>query len=124
MAPPRLVGRPRRTTSTSTSRSPRRPRRRSSTRSSSPTCPGLWAATPYRPAGHLEPITRLAAIAARTERIGLIATASTTFYDPYNLARLFSSLDILSRGRAGWNIVTTQSDAVARNFSLKELPSA
>ncbi|MFA6575594.1 MAG: LLM class flavin-dependent oxidoreductase [Nocardioides sp.] len=86
--------------------------------------PGLWAATPYRPTAHLEPITRLAAIAARTERIGLIATASTTFYEPYNLARLFSSLDILSGGRAGWNIVTTQSDAVARNFSLKEIPSA
>jgi FMN-dependent oxidoreductase (nitrilotriacetate monooxygenase family) len=86
--------------------------------------PGLWSATPYRPTAHLEPITRLAAIAARTERIGLIATASTTFYEPYNLARLFSSLDILSGGRAGWNIVTTQSEAVARNFSLKELPSA
>ncbi|QBX55266.1 LLM class flavin-dependent oxidoreductase [Nocardioides seonyuensis] len=86
--------------------------------------PGMWAATPYRPTAHLEPITRLAAIAARTERIGLIATASTTFYEPYNLARLFSGLDILSRGRAGWNIVTTQSDAVARNFSLKEIPSA
>lgn len=85
--------------------------------------PGMWAATPYRPTAHLEPITRLAAIAARTERIGLIATASTTFYEPYNLARLFSSLDILSRGRAGWNIVTTQSDAVARNFSLQEIPS-
>jgi FMN-dependent oxidoreductase (nitrilotriacetate monooxygenase family) len=84
--------------------------------------PGLWAATPYRPTAHLEPITRLAAIAARTERIGLIATASTTFYEPYNLARLFSSLDFLSRGRAGWNIVTTQSEAVARNFSLTALP--
>lgn len=85
--------------------------------------PGVWAATPYRPTAHLEPITRLAAIAARTERIGLIATASTTFYEPYNLARLFSSLDILSGGRAGWNIVTTQSDVAARNFSLTEIPS-
>lgn len=85
--------------------------------------PALWGATPHRPTGHLEPITRLAAIAARTERIGLIATASTTFYEPYNLARLFSSLDTLSRGRAGWNIVTTQSEAAARNFSLSELPS-
>jgi FMN-dependent oxidoreductase (nitrilotriacetate monooxygenase family) len=85
--------------------------------------PGLWAATPYRPTAHLEPITRLAAIAAQTTHIGLIATASTTFYEPYNLARLFSSLDILSGGRAGWNIVTTQSEQVARNFNLKELPS-
>ena len=86
--------------------------------------PGMWAATPYRPTAHLEPITRLSAIAARTERIGLIATASTTFYEPYNLARLFSSLDILSGGRAGWNIVTTQSDVAARNFSLTGIPSA
>lgn len=86
--------------------------------------PGLWAATPCRPTAHLEPITRLSAIAARTSRIGLIATASTTLYDPYNLARLFSSLDILSGGRAGWNIVTTQSDAAARNFSLASLPPA
>lgn len=85
--------------------------------------PGLWAATPYRPTAHLEPITRLSAIAARTQRIGLIATASSTFYEPYNLARLFSSLDILSGGRAGWNIVTTQSEQVARNFSLTALPS-
>ena len=84
--------------------------------------PGLWAATPYRPTAHLEPITRLAAIAARTERIGLIATASTTFYEPYNLARLFSSVDIASGGRAGWNIVTTQADAIARNFSMSEMP--
>ena len=84
--------------------------------------PGLWAATPYRPTAHLEPITRLAAIAARTERVGLIATASSTFYEPYNLARLFSSLDILSGGRAGWNIVTTQSEQVARNFNLSQLP--
>lgn len=84
--------------------------------------PGLWAATPYRPTAHLEPITRLSAMAARTERIGLIATASTTFHEPYNLARLFSSLDIVSGGRAGWNIVTTQSDAVARNFSLAAIP--
>lgn len=86
--------------------------------------PGLWGATAHRPPAHIEPITRLAAIAAKTERIGLIATASTTFYDPYNLARLFSSLDILSNGRAGWNIVTTQSEAIARNFSLQQLPSA
>ncbi len=84
--------------------------------------PGLWATTPYRPTAHLEPITRLSAIAAQTSRIGLIATASTTFYEPYNLARLFSSLDILSGGRAGWNIVTTAHEAVARNFNLTTNP--
>ncbi|GAB4008602.1 LLM class flavin-dependent oxidoreductase [Nocardioides ultimimeridianus] len=85
--------------------------------------PGMFSATPYRPTGHLEPITRLAAISTRTSKIGLIATASTTFYEPYNLARLFSSVDFSSHGRAGWNIVTTQSDAVARNFNLAEIPT-
>ncbi|HWH26757.1 MAG TPA: LLM class flavin-dependent oxidoreductase [Pseudolysinimonas sp.] len=85
--------------------------------------PGQWNATGYRPSGIFEPITHLAAIAAQTSRIGLIATASTTFYAPYNLARLFSSLDLISGGRAGWNIVTTASESVARNFNLTELPS-
>jgi FMN-dependent oxidoreductase (nitrilotriacetate monooxygenase family) len=84
--------------------------------------PGFWARTAHRPTAHLEPITRLSAIAAQTSRIGLIATASTTFYEPYNLARLFSSLDLISRGRAGWNIVTTAHEAAARNFGLATLP--
>ncbi|GAB2980560.1 LLM class flavin-dependent oxidoreductase [Nocardioides montaniterrae] len=86
--------------------------------------PGMFSATPYRPTGHLEPITRLAAIAVHTKKIGLIATASTTFYEPYNLARLFSSVDFASGGRAGWNIVTTQTDSVARNFNLAQVPPA
>jgi alkanesulfonate monooxygenase SsuD/methylene tetrahydromethanopterin reductase-like flavin-dependent oxidoreductase (luciferase family) len=60
----------------------------------------------------LEPITLLSAIAAVTNRIGLIATASTTYTEPYNLARQFAALDHISGGRAGWNIVTT-STAVA-----------
>ncbi|WOH83393.1 LLM class flavin-dependent oxidoreductase [Bradyrhizobium sp. BEA-2-5] len=70
----------------------------------------------------LEPITWLAAIAVATKRIGLIATASTTYTEPYNLARLFASLDHLSRGRAGWNIVTTSSPQAAQNFGLSEHP--
>ncbi len=70
----------------------------------------------------LEPILTLATIAAHTERIGLIATASTTFYDPYNLARLFATLDHLSHGRAGWNIVTTQAADAAANFGLDAHP--
>ncbi|MEX5258499.1 LLM class flavin-dependent oxidoreductase [Kocuria arenosa] len=70
-----------------------------------------------------EPITALAAIAAVTERIGLIATASTTYYEPYNLARLFASLDLISGGRAGWNIVTTASAAAAANFGLDAHPN-
>lgn len=69
-----------------------------------------------------EPITWLAAIAAVTSRIGLIATASTTYTEPYNLARLFASLDHLSRGRAGWNIVTTGAQQAAQNFGLPEHP--
>jgi FMN-dependent oxidoreductase (nitrilotriacetate monooxygenase family) len=78
--------------------------------------PGLFSKTPHRAVGQLEPITLLAAIAAQTSRIGLIATASTTYHEPYNLARLFGTLDHISGGRAGWNIVTTFSEAAARNF--------
>lgn len=70
----------------------------------------------------LEPITWLSAIAAATSRIGLIATASTTYTEPYNLARLFASLDHISHGRAGWNIVTTSAPQAAQNFGLPEHP--
>ena len=70
----------------------------------------------------LEPLTWMSAIAAVTERIGLIGTASTTYSEPYNLARLFASLDHLSRGRAGWNIVTTGAPNAAQNFGLEEHP--
>ena len=65
----------------------------------------------------------LTAIAAVTEHIGLIATASTSYNEPYNLARRFASLDIISGGRAGWNIVTTAGLDAARNFNLDELPA-
>ena len=54
----------------------------------------------------LEPLTVLGALAVSTQHIGLIATASTTYSEPFNLARQFSSLDHMSGGRAGWNIVT------------------
>lgn len=54
-----------------------------------------------------EPFTLLAALAGATTRIGLVATASTTFDEPYHIARRFASLDHISEGRAGWNIVTT-----------------
>jgi FMN-dependent oxidoreductase (nitrilotriacetate monooxygenase family) len=67
-----------------------------------------------------EPITLLSALAGHTSRIGLIATASTSFSDPYNLARQFASLDHLSRGRAGWNLVTTGDTGSARNFGYDE----
>jgi FMN-dependent oxidoreductase (nitrilotriacetate monooxygenase family) len=64
-----------------------------------------------------EPITLLSALATVTNKIGLVATASTSFSDPYNLARQFGSLDHLSGGRAGWNLVTSADPGAAYNFS-------
>jgi FMN-dependent oxidoreductase (nitrilotriacetate monooxygenase family) len=64
----------------------------------------------------LEPITVLAALAVSTSRIGLIATASTTYTEPFNLARQFASIDHLSNGRAAWNIVTSWLATAADNF--------
>lgn len=84
--------------------------------------PSLWGGIGRRPSGSLEPTVVLAALAAVTERIGLIATVSTTYNEPYNLARRFASIDHLSGGRAGWNIVTTATLDAARNFNLAELP--
>lgn len=71
-----------------------------------------------RPAARLDPLTVLTAVARATTRIGLIATASTSYNDPFNIARRFASLDHISGGRAAWNIVTTPGDASARNFGL------
>src|SRR5439155_27377588 len=85
--------------------------------------PALTSTVAHKAVGGLEPITLLASIAAATSRIGLIATASTTYFDPYNLARLFLSVDQLSKGRVGWNIVTTASDAPAANFGLDAHPA-
>jgi FMN-dependent oxidoreductase (nitrilotriacetate monooxygenase family) len=70
----------------------------------------------------LEPITLLSAIAGATTHIGLGATASTSFFEPYNLARQFASLDHISHGRAAWNVVTSANDYAARNFGLDRLP--
>ncbi|MEG2630820.1 MAG: NtaA/DmoA family FMN-dependent monooxygenase, partial [Comamonas sp.] len=64
-----------------------------------------------------EPLTLLSALAAVTDRIGLIATASTSYHEPYNLARKFASLDQISGGRAGWNLVTSATKAEALNFN-------
>jgi alkanesulfonate monooxygenase len=66
-----------------------------------------------------EPFTLLSALAGATERIGLVATASTTFDEPYHIARRFASLDHLSEGRAGWNIVTTANPDAALNFGYE-----
>lgn len=84
--------------------------------------PALMSSPARRPAETLDPVLLLTAIAAVTERIGLIATSSTTFNEPYNLARSFASLDQISGGRAGWNVVTTGSDEAAFNFNLDALP--
>jgi len=67
-----------------------------------------------------EPLTLLSALAMVTERIGLVATASTTFDEPYHIARRFASLDHISGGRAGWNIVTTSNPDAALNFGLTD----
>ncbi|MFC6013848.1 LLM class flavin-dependent oxidoreductase [Nocardia lasii] len=75
-----------------------------------------------RPSGKLEPTVILTAVAVQTSRIGLIATASTSYNDPYNLARRFASVDWVSNGRAGWNIVTTAGADAARNFGLDDTP--
>jgi FMN-dependent oxidoreductase (nitrilotriacetate monooxygenase family) len=69
-----------------------------------------------------EPLTLLSALAASTDHVGLIATASTTYNHPYALARAFASLDHLSGGRAGWNIVTSAGQDEARNFGLDGRP--
>ena len=65
----------------------------------------------------LEPFTLLSALAAVTDHIGLIGTVSTTYNEPFHVARKFASLDHISKGRAGWNIVTSGSEFEAKNFS-------
>ncbi|GGO32722.1 LLM class flavin-dependent oxidoreductase [Micromonospora parathelypteridis] len=85
--------------------------------------PVLWNSIGRRPSGTLEPTVLLTALAGATNHIGLIATASTTYNEPFNLARRFASLDHISGGRAGWNIVTTAGVDAARNFNLDELPA-
>lgn len=70
-----------------------------------------------------EPFTLLSAIAVQTRHIGLVATANTNFHHPYNIARQFTSLDHISGGRAGWNIVSSFGEAPAKNFGIAEARS-
>ena len=77
----------------------------------------------HAPRTWLEPVTALAALAMVTSRIGLIATCSTTYTEPFNLARQFASVDHISGGRAGWNIVTTWLATASGNFG-REAPLA
>ncbi|MFB7664064.1 LLM class flavin-dependent oxidoreductase [Kitasatospora sp. NPDC056138] len=70
----------------------------------------------------LEPMTLLSALAMHTTHLGLVATASTTYKEPYNMAREFASLDLISGGRAGWNMVTSSKSDAAYNFGLGAHP--
>jgi FMN-dependent oxidoreductase (nitrilotriacetate monooxygenase family) len=79
--------------------------------------------TPHSPPHYLnrlEPLTLLSALATRTSNLGLVGTATTSFNSPFNLVRRFGSLDVLSRGRAGWNVVTSGDPGAASNFGLDE----
>ncbi|MGE0766256.1 MAG: LLM class flavin-dependent oxidoreductase [Hyphomicrobiaceae bacterium] len=81
--------------------------------------PGSLTRTGYE-LFELEPMTLLPALSVVTSTIGLVTTASTTYNEPYNLARKFATLDWISNGRAGWNVVTSWSDAEAANFGRSE----
>lgn len=68
----------------------------------------------------MEPMTLLPALAVVTKHIGLATTASTTYNEPFNIARKFATLDLISNGRAGWNVVTSWSEAEAKNFNREQ----
>ena len=68
----------------------------------------------------LEPLTLLSGVATHTSRIGLVGTLTTSFWEPYNVARQFGSLDAISKGRAGWNVVTTGLEGAARNYGRED----
>jgi len=68
----------------------------------------------------LEPLTLLSAIAVSTKKIGLVGTLTTSYWEPYNVARQFGSLDHISKGRAGWNVVTTGLEGAAQNYGRAE----
>jgi len=68
----------------------------------------------------LEPLTLLSAVAVSTENIGLVGTLTTSYNEPFNVARRFASLDLISNGRAGWNVVTSGDEGTARNYSRDE----
>lgn len=75
--------------------------------------------------GHIicfEPTTILAALSTATKNLGLVATASTTYNEPYNIARRFATIDFISNGRVGWNVVTSRTDIEAQNFNMDKHP--
>ncbi len=80
----------------------------------------ITADSPPHYLNRLEPLTLLSALAVATDRIGLVGTATTSYNDPFNLARRFASLDLISRGRAGWNVVTSGDAGTAGNYGKDE----
>ena len=75
------------------------------------------------PRWFLEPLTTLAALSRATQRIGLVSTISSTFFTPFHAARMLASLDHISGGRVGWNVVTSMFDGEARNHGYDSMPS-
>lgn len=84
--------------------------------------PVLKARSQDRPWDSLDPFTLITALSGVTSRIGLVATASTTYNDPYGVARRYATLDHVSRGRAAWNVVTTANAEAAANFGFQHHP--
>ncbi|MCA6573744.1 MAG: LLM class flavin-dependent oxidoreductase [Pseudanabaena sp. M57BS1SP1A06MG] len=89
--------------------------------------PAVWGGAPETQSrngkiAHFEPVTLFSALSAVTNHIGFVSTASTTYEEPYILARKFASLDHLSAGRAAWNVVTTGNENAAANFGLEHHP--
>jgi FMN-dependent oxidoreductase (nitrilotriacetate monooxygenase family) len=87
----------------------------------------VYSLTPdgkHRDSLRFEPMTLLTALAMVTSRVGLVATQTTTYNEPYNVARQFASLDQISYGRAGWNIVTSSSELEAHNFGYDAHPAS
>ena len=80
-----------------------------------PDDPEMWKRTAV--AMRIEPLTLLGALSAMTSHIGLISTATTTYLDPFHVARMFATLDQMSQGRVGWNVVTSSAASEAFNFS-------
>jgi len=84
--------------------------------------PALWGDVSSLAGWRLEPTVLLTAVALATQHIGVIATASSTYNDPFNLARRYASIDHITGGRIAWNVVTNATDAAAQNFGLAGMP--
>ncbi|QIB34672.1 LLM class flavin-dependent oxidoreductase [Ancylobacter pratisalsi] len=82
--------------------------------------PDALARSPTK-ANRFEPLSLISALAVATERLGLVATVSTSYYEPFNVARIFASIDQLSKGRACWNVVTSDHDETGYNFNREGL---